>query len=201
MTGFGTRPEDLIDVTFSDWMTDARNGLEKLQQNCDRILIVGHSMGGLLALLLASERKDINAVVTWAVPFNVRIRKMTFLPIIIRIPVLKGLIPKQHLTGVPLDNDWVGYKWIPSSIGLVFLEGLKCLKRSLNKVTCPTFIIQGTKDEAVSQNSAIRIHQAINSRKKEIWYVEGAPHALMTNKLYKEELFARTIAFLETVDT
>jgi len=200
LTGFGTRPEDLIDVKLSDWLTDAREGVKKLQQDCDRIFIVGHSMGGVLALLLASERNDINAVVTWAVPFTLRIRKITFFPIIIRIPILKGLIPKKHSIGVPLDSDWVGYDWIPSSIGLVFLEGLKRLKRSLNKVTCPTFIIQGTKDEAVSQNSAKRIYNAINSRIKEIWYVEGAPHALMTNKRYKEELFTKTIAFLETDD-
>ncbi|MFX0211816.1 MAG: alpha/beta hydrolase [Candidatus Hodarchaeota archaeon] len=201
LTGFGTRPEDLKDVTFSDWMNDTREGVKKLQKNCNRIFIVGHSMGGILALIIASEQKKIDAVVTWAAPFNVRIRKITLLPIIIRIPILKGLIPKQYHTGVLLDSDWVGYEWIPSSIGLVVLEGMKYLKQSLNKVTCPSFIVQGTMDEGVSQNSAKRIFQAINSKKKEIWYVEGAPHALMTDKRYKKELFERTISFLEAFST
>ncbi|MFX1282771.1 MAG: alpha/beta hydrolase [Promethearchaeota archaeon] len=201
LTGFGTRPEDLEEVTFSDWMKDAREGVTKLQQTCDRIFIVGHSMGGVLALLMASEEKKINAVVTWAAPINVRFRKITFLPIIIRIPILKGLIPKKYNTGVSLDNEWVGYEWIPSSIGLNVLEGMKRLKQSLNKITCPSFIVQGSMDEGVSRNSAKRIFKAINSEKKEIWYVEGAPHAIMTDKRFKKELCARTISFLETLDT
>lgn len=100
LKGFGTRPEDLLNVTFSDWMNDAHDGATKLQQDCDRIFIVGHSMGGLLALLLASEREDISAVVTWAAAISVRTRKLTLLPIITKIPILKRLIPEQFPTGI-----------------------------------------------------------------------------------------------------
>lgn len=201
LKGFGTRPEDLYFVTLSDWMNDAHEGVTKLQQDCDRIFIVGHSMGGLLALLLASERKDISAIVTWAAAISVRTRKLTLLPIITKIPILKRLIPEQFPTGISKElkeQGWIGYDWIPSSIGFAILEGIKLLKKSLSKVTCPAFVIQGTNDESVSINSAKKIHNTINSRIKEIWYVEGAPHPIMNDELYKKELFARTIAFLET---
>lgn len=201
LKGFGTQPENLKDVTFSDWMTDAMSGLTKLQQDCNQIFIVGHSMGGLLALILASERKDINAVITWAAPISTRIRKLTFFPIIIRIPILKRIIPKQIPTGRTelIEKGWVGYDWLPSSIGLLILEGFKLLRQSLYKISCPAFIIQGTKDESVSDRSAQDIFDAIKSKEKEIWYVEGAPHAIMTDDTYKTELFLRTIAFIDSV--
>ena len=201
LKGFGTKPEDLYNVTFSDWMNVAHEGVTKLQQDCDRIFIVGYSMGGLLTLILASERKDINAVVTWSAAISVRTRKITLLPIITKIPILKRLFPEQFPTGISMElkeKGWIGYDWIPSSIGFSILNGIKQLKKSLDKVTCPAFIIQGTKDEDVSRNSAEKIYNTINSRIKEIWYVEGAGHPIMNDELYKKELFARTIAFLET---
>ncbi|MHA2247568.1 MAG: alpha/beta hydrolase [Candidatus Hodarchaeales archaeon] len=201
LKGFGTRPEDLLNVRFSDWMNDAHEGVTKLKQDCDRIFIVGHSMGGILALLLVSELKDISAVVTWASAFSVRTRKFTLLPIITKIPVLKSIIPEQYPTGMSKElkeKGWIGYDWIPSSIGFLILEGVKRLKQSFNKINSPAFIIQGTKDEDVSRNSAKKIYNAINSRIKDIWYVEGASHPIMLEELYKKELFARTIAFLET---
>ncbi len=200
LKGFGTRPEDLYDVSFSDWMNDAQEGIQKLKQDCDQIFVVGHSMGGLLTLLLASRQENINAIVTWAAPFNVRYRQLKLLPVISKIPLIKRLIPEKFPSPAPeelREQGWIGYDWIPSSVGMIFIEGLKRMKQSLGKVICPAFIIQGTQDESVSDDSAKKIFQTINSVTKELWYVEGAPHPLMTDDTYKEELFARTIAFLE----
>lgn len=201
LKGYGTRPEDLYGITFADWMANAREGVTKLQQNCDWIFVIGHSVGGLLALLLASEQKEINAVVTWAAPIIIRDRRIILFPVINKIPLIRRVIPKKiasTATEEEKDQGWVGYDWIPSSIGFVVLEGIKRVKQSLSKVTCPTFIIQGTKDELASRNSAKKVYQSIKSKMKEIWYVEGAPHPIMYYEPYKSELFAQTIAFLET---
>ena len=54
LTGFGTRPEDLLGVTLDDWLADARSGLDRLLETCQQVFIVGHSAGGALALLMAS---------------------------------------------------------------------------------------------------------------------------------------------------
>ena len=200
LKGFGTQPEALFDVSFSDWMTDAHNGFKELNQICDTIFVVGHSMGGILTLILATEQTEITAITTWAAAFRVKSRLISFLPILSKIPLVKGLTPKKHSSPSPVDlkeNGWIGYDWIPTSLGFVILEGLKQVKRSLHNVTCPAFIIQGTADEFVSEDSAKKICKSIRSSKKELWYVEGAHHPLMNEDLYKDELFSRTIAFLE----
>ncbi|MHA2225226.1 MAG: alpha/beta hydrolase [Candidatus Hodarchaeales archaeon] len=200
LKGFGTQPEDLYEVTFSDWLNDARNGMKKLQQYCEQVFIVGHSMGGLLTLLLASENRNISAIVTWAAAFGVKSRLLTFLPIIDKIPIIRGVIPKKFTMSVSeelIKQGWIGYEWLPPSLGFIILEGFNALKKSLNQVICPTFIIQGSEDEAITKNSAKKIYQGIQSSVKEMWIVEGAHHPLMNEPRYKEELFARTIAFLE----
>ncbi|MFX0013842.1 MAG: alpha/beta hydrolase [Promethearchaeota archaeon] len=203
LSGFGTDPQDLYNVTFSDWLHDAHEGINILQQKCEHIFVLGHSMGGILALLLASERKEINAIVTWAAALNVKSCMLSFLPIINKIPLIKRVIPEKFSSLVPetlKEQGWVGYDWIPTSIGFTVLEALRKVKQSLKNVTCPAFIIQGTMDELVSLNSARQIYESISSSKKELWYVEGAPHPIMNDDLFKVELYTRTINFLKEVD-
>jgi len=202
LKGFGTKPEDLYTITFADWIADARKGVRRLQQECDHIFVVGHSIGGLLALIIASERKEIDAIVTWAAPIGLQNRLLPLLPILSRIPILRRGIPERVLSPAPeelKEQGWVGYDWIPSSIGFAVLDGLKQLKKSLSKVTCPTFLIQGSIDEEVSNDSASKIYERIGANVKNVWLVEGAGHPIMNEREHKEELFARTIAFLENI--
>ncbi|MFX0182708.1 MAG: alpha/beta hydrolase [Candidatus Hodarchaeota archaeon] len=219
LKGFGTKPEDLYNIKFSDWMTDTRNALKKLHQDCESVFVVGHSLGGLLTLLLAAENEKINGIVTWAAPFGVQASFHTFLPIIgkipilrnhlltlipifIKLPILNRLIPKKIPSSAPntaKKKGWVGYEWIPPSIGIGLQEGLKRLKKSIHEVKCPAFIIQGTEDEMVSNDSSNKIYHQISSSKKELWIVDGAGHAIMNDDNYKDELFARTIKFIESL--
>ncbi|UCH05144.1 MAG: alpha/beta fold hydrolase [Candidatus Thorarchaeota archaeon] len=201
LKGFGTRPEDLYEVTFDDWLADARAGIDRLKQECNRILVLGHSGGGLLALLLASERKAISAIITWATPIAVQYRLIVLLPFIMRIPLLRRVIPERYPTdpsGKLRAQGWVGYDWISPVVGLAARDGMKRVKKALADVTCPAFVVQGSEDKAISENSAEKIYEAIASKRKEIWIVEGAGHAIMNHEATKDELYARTIDFLES---
>ena len=201
LTGFGTRPEDLLNVTLDDWLKDASSGLERLLETCERVFIVGHSAGGVLALLTASERREVNGVVTWAAPYDVKTRALYMLPILSRVPLLRRSIPKTHETAIPTwlrEKGWVGYDWIPTSIGLIMLDALKRLRTALNRVSCSALIIQGTADGAVTGNSAEKIFRNLASEKKEICLIEGAHHPMMNEEKYKDELFNRTLDFLRS---
>ncbi len=202
LTGFGTKPEDLLEVTLDDWLSDAYSGLDRLLETCQQVFIVGHSMGGVLALLVASERSEVNGVVTWAAPYAVKNRLLPLLPSINKIPLIRRAIPERHGSLAPkwlLEAGWVGYEWIPTSIGLIANDALKRLKKALTNVTCPVFIVQGTADDGVSGDSAKRIFEGLTSERKDMYMVEGAPHAIMSSDRYKDNLFTRTIEFLQDI--
>ena len=119
-----------------------------------------------------------------------------------KIPLLNRVVPEKFPSPAPEElkkQGWVGYDWIPSSLGLTIIDGLKLLKQSLQKVSCPAFIIQGTEDEMVAAYSAQKIYDTIHSNIKEIWLVENATHPIMNEKPYNKELFIRTIAFLDKI--
>jgi len=199
LTGYGTKPEDLYDVTFDDWLSDAHRGIDKLLEQCEQVSAVGHSAGGLISLILAAERKEVNALATWAAPYGVQSRLLLLLPVINRIPLMKRAIPEKHPTGIPswlLEQGWIGYDWIPPRVGLVVRDGMKRLKKSLGRITCPVLVIQGSRDDAVTEDSPRRIYDGVASGRKEIWIIEGAGHPMMNDERYKDDLFARTISFL-----
>src|SRR5436309_15413770 len=56
LRGHGTRPEDLVGVTWREWYADAAAALDGLLGQCAEAAVVGLSMGALVALHLALER-------------------------------------------------------------------------------------------------------------------------------------------------
>ena len=157
-------------------------------------------MGGVLALILASEFKEIRAVVTWAAAVKTKTRLLSFLPLLVKIPLINRIIPEKYPSPVPehlKEKGWVGYDWIPFIIGFAILDGFQTLKRSLNHVKCPLFIIQGTNDESISKSSPEYIYKNVSSEIRKIWMIKGAPHPIMNEEQYKNDLFLQTITFLQ----
>jgi pimeloyl-ACP methyl ester carboxylesterase len=60
-------------------------------------------------------------------------------------------------------DRWLGEKFRPFSI-----------EKELARITCPTLVVQGTKDEFASSNHARDIASGILN--SQLWLVEGAPH-------------------------
>ncbi|MBW4437752.1 MAG: alpha/beta fold hydrolase [Pleurocapsa minor GSE-CHR-MK-17-07R] len=51
----GTDPRDMARARWKDWLASACDGLAVLSASCERVIVVGHSMGGMLAMLLAAH--------------------------------------------------------------------------------------------------------------------------------------------------
>ena len=55
LAGHGTTPQDLNETKWQDWYKAVSDGVYRLQAGCDRVSIVGLSMGGLLTIKAAAE--------------------------------------------------------------------------------------------------------------------------------------------------
>src|SRR5262245_30217197 len=66
-------PEELDRTTWRDWYGSAEVAFDHLRARCDRVAVVGLSMGGLLALHLARERgAQIAALGVLATPIRLQ---------------------------------------------------------------------------------------------------------------------------------
>lgn len=61
MAGHGTAPEDLARTRWKDWLASALDGYHLLRAQHERIIVIGHSVGGLIGLNLTLEVPVIGA--------------------------------------------------------------------------------------------------------------------------------------------
>lgn len=80
LAGHGTTPEDMAHTDAADWFDSVCDGYAILSGCTEKISVVGHSMGGLMALMLSAQ-KEIYRTVTLAAPiFIAEERGLQFLP-------------------------------------------------------------------------------------------------------------------------
>lgn len=63
LTGHGTAVADLVPARWSDWSADVEAAYQTLRQRCDKIVVIGLSMGGALTLWLAVHHPEIAGIV------------------------------------------------------------------------------------------------------------------------------------------
>lgn len=87
VTGFGIGDLHLLrSVKPTDWIRDALNGFELLQKQCEKIIIVGHSMGAVLACIVAQQKPVEKLILTS--PYLFEKRKHTIIKSILLMPLL-----------------------------------------------------------------------------------------------------------------
>jgi carboxylesterase len=174
LPGYGTTPEDLKNTPIQDWYDHIEKEIQALQKKCERLFIGGHSMGGVLTLISASNH-SFNGIFTISAPYDLK----GILPKL--IPLAKLFRIKYH--GVDSDKFkeetgglWIGYDKIPVNIGDKILLLLKEMKKVLYMILCPALLLQGRFDSEIKKSSMENISSAIKStRKRSIWLEQGHP--------------------------
>ena len=69
LPGHGTHPRDLARLRWQDWLAHLLDADALLRAACDQVVVIGHSMGGLLALRLALDT-GVSGVAVLASPLQ-----------------------------------------------------------------------------------------------------------------------------------
>lgn len=97
LPGHGFDPAAMRRVRWQDWYAGALDAYHLLRRGCERVVVIGHSMGGLLATLLASEH-PVAALVVAAAPYT----RPSWL--MLAVPFLTPVLPYTvHGPGDELD--------------------------------------------------------------------------------------------------
>lgn len=136
------------------WQKCVNDKISELREEYDGLILVGHSMGGLLLINAAIECADkIRAVITIALPLYVI---MTVRAIKIRIHCIgkihenknESISAAREMNGVSGITLFNSYKLFPNTLGLFQL--MRETRKELHKLTVPLTIIHSVNDEIVS---------------------------------------------------
>ncbi|WP_069649152.1 alpha/beta hydrolase [Caloranaerobacter ferrireducens] len=192
LKGHGTTVEDMEQTTWKDWLSSAEVELIDLMHKCDKVVVIGLSMGGIIALKLA-ERFNVDAVVSIAAPIKIVNRKVYFARV---IKYFKKYIPKpEKKFDDDLKDYCISYDRTPVAAIPHLLKLIRITKRRLRKIKSPILIIQSKNDKTVRYESAEYIFEKVGSELKKLVYLKESGH-VVTLDLEREKVFNEIKKFL-----
>jgi carboxylesterase len=196
LAGHATRLEDMLPTSWRDWYASVRDGYEMLRAACKQVFVIGLSLGGVLALTLAS-RYPLDGVVALATPHH--LPQDPRLHLINLIALFKPFYPK----GSPgwFDHDaydrHVSYPADPTKCFLELKKLIDIMQSGLPHVTAPVLLVYSRQDPTVREEDGHMqaIMEGLRSHDKASLWIEGSGHVI-TCDAKRQEVYTATAAFI-----
>ncbi|MHA1233403.1 MAG: alpha/beta hydrolase [Candidatus Helarchaeota archaeon] len=196
LPGFGTKKEDLYNIQIFDWIDSLKRWFLEFKQEVNKIFLLGHSMGGVLALYLAGEfANDVAGIIAISTPMKLKgflIKLIPFFRLFIKYWKVNDLEEFKKIS----NGIWVGYESIPLNLISKFNKLMRMNNAQLERIKAPILIIQGTKDQFVSKKDPVTILNKVSSTDKSIiWF--DTTHEILFSKV-KLDFFSKIVEFLQS---
>ena len=178
---------DMRSVTYRDWIASAEDDVRHLFTVCDKVHLIGFSMGGLIAVNLGLQYKT-SSIITINTPiYYWNIKRIIF-----------NLIDDFRKREIKHTRRYLRASNVPFSALVNFKLLLYGTKAKLKEVTCPVLVIQSTEDDTVRKRSAEYIFMHIGSEKKQLCFFDSTRHVILRGP-EAEDVIQRVLEFLRQV--
>ncbi len=179
LPGHGTSPKDMGTTRWSDWRTAVTHAVDRALREHDRVVLLGHSMGGTLTLDLVAHRDDIAAAIVVnplvAAPPN---------PLAKVAPVLQYLLPmvSRSVAGMPTDDiarpdvSEDAYPRVSTKASQSLLVALDGVRTGLPQVTVPLLVVSSRVDHTVDPVNGDILVEEVGSTQVQRVFLERSWH-------------------------
>ncbi len=199
LRGHGTDPRALKNVTMQDWETDFERTFTAMRQVCNKVFIGGFSMGGLLALLHASQYK-VDGVIVLSSALKLHDLRVSY--VVPTLHFFNEIISYLNAKGI---NEWlnnskteqptVNYIKHPLSSVAQMEKLMTKVSNTLQNITSPILIIQGDNDPVVKPESGKLIYGGISSKDKKLLILPREKHSILADERC-DEVFEAVSEFI-----
>ncbi len=180
LRGHAKTPHELAKVSYDNWLEDVEAAYQDLaKETAGHLSVVGFSLGGALAIKLASKHQEIKNLVLLA-PAVFPSFKMA-LAFYLR-PVTK-CVGFNFIKGVAGDlkdkNAYaLAYNRLPlDGINQVYLA-MKMANRALKQLSMPITCIHAKKDHVIPYKGSEKLYRLIKSQKKKFVTLDNCYHEI-----------------------
>ncbi len=195
LPGHGTDPRDLQRVSWREWYFCALDGYHMLREQCDRVFVMGLSMGGGLTLLLAAN-EAVDGLVIFSTPYDLQSQvKRPLRALLPLIPSITWLIPtiaksrsperesafeqyvrdESHRRGEEFSGRGNYGTWVTAAVWELH-ELLREMRQSINQIAAPALLIYSKGDHTVTLPNSQHIYDALGTERKRLVLLENSSH-------------------------
>ncbi len=185
LAGHGTSPNELDRTTWHHWYASVEAAFDRLKGQCERVAVVGESLGGLLTLYLARQRPGeisaLGALATplWLPPLSraaVRATRAGSLGrrLIPRLPKLGG----SDVCDPTMKEQNPAYPVIPVRALHQLVEFMGMTRTMLPAITIPTVVVHGRQDHTAPYACSLELAARLRSQPVEHHALERSYHLI-----------------------
>lgn len=197
LEGHGTHYKEMEKSTWKDWYQSAERAFQELKSHCRQVMVVGLSMGGLLASHLAYQHpKSIHAIALLATPFfldSFLIKKV--FPSIWKTPLRWIYRYQPKLTYSIFEphakRRYGAYRKIPVASVANLLKLQKKVRQELKNISQPALLIHAEKDQTVPYANMDFARIALASQNVKTVTLKKSNHIITVD--YEKDVVAKAL--------
>jgi carboxylesterase len=174
LAGHGDTPEALTRIEFEQWLGGVRDAYRGLRREHETVMVVGLSLGGLLALALAAE-EPVDALAVIGTPMQLRF------PIPQLAPLLRRALPYVRKRGSDIRDPAArarhpSYDVMPVHAVYQLTRLQRHVRDALPSIDAPILVAHGAHDATANPADARLIEAGVSSETRELLLLENSAH-------------------------
>ncbi len=206
LPGHGTSPREFAQTTAAALRQSVLDELAELRERYDTVVLLGHSMGGALATLAASE-VALEGLILTAPYYRITyqwyyvLRPETWVgmvaPLVHWVYRAPGLQPVNRIEA---RSEIISYNWIPSRGGrtAMILAAQAQSDRTIEKISMPTLLIHSRRDTVTDPTSSQAVFEKLPAPDKRAVWLETSDHIIFWD-FERRQVAAEVLAFLARI--
>ena len=185
LPGHGTTVEECNRVKYTDRIDATKEGLATLASKCDKVHIIGISMGAVIALHLATMF-PINSLTIAAPVFKFRSQ----FKVHVLVPLFNKLIQltdKGSQYPNPEEMNFYGYKHYPNIALNEFRKMTHIVRKNLSQIKTPTLMLFSKSDATCIIDNYDILNTELHSNVKESLILDKVSHVMLDDTQYIDE--------------
>lgn len=181
LPGHGTKPEDLVNCRWPDWIEAVEVAYQELAGRCDQIFVAGLSLGSLLTLNLAAAHPvDGIAVLSPAIFIANPMMRFSWIANYVTIN-MRQESPGSDLVDPDADSRIWCYEIIPGRAAHQVHLFNRRVRRLLPSITVPVLAVMSTGDAALKYESGPYLIEHIGSTDKKLIPLHESGHNILAD--------------------
>jgi len=196
LPGHGTAVEDMVPTRWEDWSGSAESQFQALAARCDRVVVVGLSMGGALTCWLAERHPHVAGIAL--------VNPMVHAPDAEFRAGIQSLLDAGTEVFDAIGSDIkkegpveAAYPGTPLAAVLSLFEGVDEVEGRLGDISCPTLLLSSREDHVVDPVSGDVLVSSVAGPVERVFLEDSYHVATLDNDAPLIE--ARVVAFATAV--